>query len=232
MPWRDPQRGTRAWDAFGGEVSPILMRPVREQLEHDRVIRLLQARYRRRHQVGMNLGSEQTASVSLAGIPVYPDLVLTASDRGHRVEGVVEVETAESVNNMEALAEWAPFARLRSPFHLYIPNGSVDTARRLIAENNIEVGEVWSSYLVGDQMRFTQVYKSPEASRSARRPAAARARRAARGKTSARHPAKPARKPRGAQGRRTSSSQRTGRSRAAAHRSAKKAPRTRAQKRR
>ena len=32
-------------------MSPILTRPVREQLEHDRVIRLLQARYKRKNEV-------------------------------------------------------------------------------------------------------------------------------------------------------------------------------------
>lgn len=216
-------------------MSPILMRPVREQLEHDRVIRLLQARYRRRHQVGMNVGSEQTASVLLSGMPVYPDLVLTSSERGHRVEGVVEVETAESVNNMEALAEWAPFGRLRSPFYLYIPNGSVDNARRLIAENNIDVSEVWSYYLVGDQMRFAMVYKAPVTARQTpRRTTEVRTRPAAatRGKTSARGTAKAARKARG-NGAGTSSSARSGRGRASGQRSAKKAsrPAARAQKR-
>ncbi len=216
-------------------MSPILMRPVREQLEHDRVIRLLQAKYRRRHQVAMNVGSEQTASVILAGAPVYPDLILTSNERGHRVEGVVEVETAESVNNMEALAEWAPFGRLRSPFYLYIPSGSVDTARRLIAENAIDVSEVWSYYLVGDQMRFAMVYKAPVAVRATRRPTEARPRAAAatRGKTPARRPDKPARKARGAHGTNSSSSPRSGRGRASGPRSAKKAsrPTGRAQKR-
>jgi len=218
-------------------VSPILMRPVREQLEHDRVIRLLVAKYRRRHQVGMNVGSEQTASALLSGIQVYPDLVLTSSEGGHRVEGVVEVETAESVNNMEALAEWAPFGRLRSPFYLYIPNGSVDTARRLIAENNIDVSEVWSYYLVGDQMRFTMVYKAPVTVRQGARRSTteARTRRAAatRGKTSARRPTKATRKARGAHGASSSSSARSGRGRASGRRPAKKAsrPAARTQKR-
>jgi hypothetical protein len=215
-------------------VSPILMRPVREQLEHDRVIRLLQAKYRRRHQVAMNVGSEQAASVPLAGVPVYPDLVLTSNERGHRVEGVVEVETAESVNNMEALAEWAPFGRLRSPFYLYIPNGSVDTARRLIAENQIEISEVWSYYLVGDQMRFAMVYKAPVAVHAApRRPAEPPRRKARpRGKSAARRPAKPARKARAGHGS-GSSSPRSARGRTSGHRSAKKAarPAARTQKR-
>ena len=219
-------------------MSPILMRPVREQLEHDRVIRLLQVRYRRRHQVGINVGSEQIASVGQPAAPMYPDLVLWSNERGRHVEGVVEVETAESVNNMEALAQWAPFGRMRAPFHLYVPNGSVETARRLIAENNITVSEIWTYYLIGDQMRFTLVYKAPAAARPApRRAAAARSRAAAstKRKAATRRPAKTARKPRGSQRGHASTSRRTGRAGAPSQRSAKKkASRTtgRAQKRR
>ena len=212
------------------------MRPVREQLEHDRVIRLLQAKYRRRHQVAMNVGSEQTAFVLLSGAPVYPDLILTSNERGHRVEGVVEVETAESVNNMEALAEWAPFGRLRSPFYLYVPNGSIDNARRLIAENGIDVSEVWSFYLVGDQMRFALVQKAPVAVHATPRPAVGTGRAAAtRGKATTRRPAKPARKASGGSRASSSNSPRSGRGRASGsgHRSAKKAsrPAARSQKR-
>ena len=41
-------------------MSPILVRPVREQLEHDRVIRLLQVRLKRKHEVTANIGEDQT----------------------------------------------------------------------------------------------------------------------------------------------------------------------------
>jgi len=44
-------------------VSPILVRPVREQLEHDRIIRLLVPRYKRRFVVTANPGAEQNLSV-------------------------------------------------------------------------------------------------------------------------------------------------------------------------
>ena len=36
------------------------MRPVREQLEHDRVIRLLQVKLKRKHEVIANIGEDQT----------------------------------------------------------------------------------------------------------------------------------------------------------------------------
>jgi len=102
-------------------VSPILVRPVREQLEHDRVIRLLQTRYRRKYDAAINPGSEQLAPVSGGNGPLYPDLVLFSPERGRRLQAVVEVETGESVNHLEALAEWTNFGRLRASFHLYVP---------------------------------------------------------------------------------------------------------------
>src|SRR5688500_18729707 len=106
-------------------VSPILVRPVREQLEHDRVIRLLQTKFRRRFDVGINPGSEQNSPVGAGIGAVYPDVVLVSQDRGRKVMAVIEVETVESVNNLEALAEWIPFGRLKSPFHLYVPASMV-----------------------------------------------------------------------------------------------------------
>ena len=88
-------------------------------------------------------------------------MVLTSSDRGHRLQGVIEVETGESVNHLEALSQWAHFGKLRAPFHLYVPGGMVDVARRLCEENQIYVNEIWSYHTVGDQIRFTLVNRSP-----------------------------------------------------------------------
>ena len=81
----------------GGSVSPILVRPVREQLEHDRVIRLLMVRLKRKGEVVANIGESQTAPIRVGQVQLFPDLVLTTADRGHKLVGTVEVETAESV---------------------------------------------------------------------------------------------------------------------------------------
>jgi hypothetical protein len=150
-------------------VTPILVRPVREQLEHDRVIRLLQQRWRRKYAVGINQGSETVAAVGQPDALIYPDVVLAPPGRPGKPEIVVEVETGESVNNLEAMAEWIRMGRLKAEFHLYVPTGSVDTARRLCTEHAIPVAEIWTFHPVGDQMRFTMVYKAPEHSRAARR---------------------------------------------------------------
>jgi hypothetical protein len=159
-------------------VSTILVRPVREQLEHDRVIRLLQVRLKRRHDVAANIGEVQTVPVRIGQVQIFPDLVLTSTDRGRRLMGTVEVETAESVNHLEAMAQWAHLGRAKAPFHLYVPAGSVDIARRLANENHVNVAEIWSYHTIGDQTRFTMVHRTPvsdirRAAQTRRRAAAA-----------------------------------------------------------
>jgi hypothetical protein len=144
-------------------VSPILVRPVREQLEHDRIIRLLQVKSRRKYDAGINPGSEQNVPVGTGPTALYPDLVLNSLDRARRLQAIVEVETGESVNHLEALAEWAQFARTRAAFHLYVPSTMVDVARRLCEENQITVNEIWSFHSMGDDVRFTLVHRVREA---------------------------------------------------------------------
>ena len=144
-------------------MSPILVRPVREQLEHDRVIRLLQVKLKKRQEVVTNIGNDQTVPVKIGQVQIYPDLVLTASDRGKKLLGTVEVETAESVNHLEAMAQWAHLGRARAPFHLYVPSNCVDIARRLASENHVNVAELWSFHTIGDQTRFTLVHKATPA---------------------------------------------------------------------
>jgi hypothetical protein len=154
-------------------LSPILVRPVREQLEHDRVIRLLQAKYRKKFEVAINPGTSQTASVLVGTSAWYPDLVLLSPDRGRKPIGTVEVETAESVNHLEAMSQWAALARLRSPLHLYVPASSVDTAKRLCLDLQIPVAEIWAFSSLGDQMRFALVHRSAKATEKRAKEAAA-----------------------------------------------------------
>ena len=168
-------------------MSPILVRPVREQLEHDRVVRLLQAKYKRKFEVAVNSGNEQTTPVSAGPLPWYPDLVLQSADRARRVLGTVEVETAESVNNLEAMSQWATFSRLRAPFHLYIPASSVDVAKRLCVDLRISVSEVWAYNALGGQIRFVLVQRSSDGKRRTAAPPRAAA--PAKAKAKAKRPA-------------------------------------------
>jgi hypothetical protein len=141
---------------------PILVRPVREQLEHDRIIRLLPPRYRRRFEVGINPGTEQNAAVGSGTKAVYPDAVLYSQEKGRKIQGVVEVETGESINHLEAMAQWASYGRLKVPFHLYVPSSAIDVARRLSSDLQVAVSELWMYDNIGDQVRFTLVQRAPE----------------------------------------------------------------------
>jgi hypothetical protein len=143
-------------------VSPILTRPVREQLEHDRVIRQLQARYKRKNEVIINPGNEQNQSITVENLVVFPDLLLFA-EGGRRLMGTVEVETGESVNAIEARAEWGVYSKIKVPLHLYVPPACVDAAKRICAEYQIVVSELWTYTTSFDQVRFTLVHRDAEA---------------------------------------------------------------------
>jgi hypothetical protein len=190
----------------GGIVSPILTRPVREQLEHDRVIRELQAKYKRKTEVVINPGNEQNQSITVENLVVFPDLLIFA-EGGKRLLGTVEVETGESVNSIEARAEWGVYSKVKVPLHLYVPPNCIDAARRLCDEYQIVVAELWSYTTTFDQIRFTIVHKSPDApvvkmpvkaakpvSKPAAKPAAAKAKAKPAAKPKPKAKAKPAAK--------------------------------------
>jgi len=142
-------------------LSPIFTRPYREQHEHDRIIRQLQARYRRKHDVVINPGAEQHGAVTVGELPVYPDLLLYSQEPTRHLEALVEVETGESVHLLEARAEWGVFSQVPVPFILYVPLPMLETARRIIDEQQWLVSEIWT-YLPGmDQLRFVQMFKHP-----------------------------------------------------------------------
>ncbi len=143
-------------------MSPILTRPVREQLEHDRVIRQLQAKYKRKTDVIINPGNEQNQSVTVGELVVFPDLLVFAEGT-KRLLITVEVETGESVNPIEARAEWGIYSKLKVPMHLYVPPACVEAVKRICDEYQIVVSELWTFTTSFDQVRFTLVNKSPDA---------------------------------------------------------------------
>ena len=155
-------------------MSPILLRPIREQVEHDRVIRQLEERWRK-YEVGVNLGDRLSVPVKLGDRELFPDVVLVDTSGSRRLHGVAEVETAESVNHLEAMAEWAHFARVRGAFYLYVPAGFADVAQRICEQAGIKVTEIWAYYAIGAEVKFSLSYRSPQARRAAAKRAAARA---------------------------------------------------------
>jgi len=145
-------------------VSPIFVRPVREQLEHDRLIRFLQVRYKRKFEAAINVGDERAVPVKIGAGTFFPDLVLTA---GKKLAGLVEVETGESVNNLEAMAQWTHFSKARVPFHLYVPVSGYDAARRLCEANGARPTEIWTYRPTNDGFDLVRIFQDA-ASSSAR----------------------------------------------------------------
>jgi len=141
-------------------VSPIFVRPVREQLEHDRLIRFLQARYKRKFDAAINVGDDRAVPVKIGPSTFFPDLVLTA---GKKLAGLVEVETGESVNNLEAMAQWTHFSRARVPFHLYVPVSGVDAARRLCDANDAHPAEIWTYRPTNDGFDMVRMFQDASA---------------------------------------------------------------------
>jgi hypothetical protein len=140
-------------------VSPILIRPVREQLEHDRLIRHLATKYKK-YEVSVNVGDEQVAPVRIGPLTLYPDVVWTD---GKRLAGVAEVETSESVNNLEAMAQWVHFSRAKVPFHLYVPVQGYDATRRLCEANQAKVSEIWTYRASMDGFDLVRAYADASA---------------------------------------------------------------------
>ena len=172
-------------------MSPIFVRPVREQLEHDRLIRHLQTRYKRKFDALINPGEERGAPIKLGTATFYPDVVLM---EGKKLAGVVEVETGESVNNLEAMAQWVHFARSRVPFHLYVPVTAYDAARRLAESHQARVAEIWTyrPTVEGfDLVRMFHDAAAPAAPVPAKKPAPAPQKPAPPQKAVAKPPAKP-----------------------------------------
>lgn len=173
-------------------MSPIFVRPVREQLEHDRLIRFLAAKYKRKFEVAANVGDELTTPVKLGAATFFPDLVLTD---GKKLAGLVEVESGESVNNLEAMAQWVHFARARVPFHLYVPVHVYDAARRLCEANQARVAEIWTYRSTNDGFDLVRLFHDAAAGTSSSRAPAPKAKPAAAVKPVAKPPVKPAVKP-------------------------------------
>jgi hypothetical protein len=147
-------------------VSPIYVRPAREQSEHDRLIRHLQAKYKKKFDVAANIdGVEPVTFVKIGPATLTPDLVLT---EGKKLAGLVEVETGESVNNLEAMAQWVHFSHARVPFHLYVPVHGYEAARRLCDSYQARVGEIWTYRPTHDGFDLVRLHNDPAAAGATR----------------------------------------------------------------
>jgi hypothetical protein len=157
-------------------VSPIYVRPEREQAEHDRLIRFLQAQYSEKFEALANPGEERIAPVKLAAVTHFPDLVLNEDGR---LVGLAEIETAASVNNLETMAKWVPFSRARVPFHLYVPVQGYEAALRLAEAHQVKAAEIWTYRPATEGFDLVRMFVDPSQALKPARPAKVSASKAA-----------------------------------------------------
>lgn len=152
-------------------MSPIYVRPEREQAEHDRLIRFLQAKYSKDFDAVANPGDERVAPVKVAAVTHFPDIVLSEDQR---LAGVVEIETAASVNNLETMAKWVPFSRARVPFHLYVPVQGYEAALRLAEAHMVKAAEIWTYRPATEGFDLVRMFVDPTIAARATKAAAAK----------------------------------------------------------
>ena len=135
----------------------VMARSTKEQQDHDRAIEdiaLLYLGYDRL--VLTNPGNARQAAVGRA----YPDLVVKErvpapeARREPRILLVGEVETASTVS-LEEAATWRGLSRLGAPFALYVPQGLLDQAERLVEEQSLSGVALWGYAYVFGRIRLT-----------------------------------------------------------------------------
>jgi hypothetical protein len=151
-------------------VSPIYIRPAREQAEHDRLILFLEAKYGKKLDVLINKGDARDYALKVGAGTFFPDLILQEAGK---LSGVIEIETGESTNNLEALAQWVHFGKAKAPFSLYVPVLAYDAARRFCEQNQVTVTEIWTYRGLMDGFDLVRVFHDPQAvARSGKGPVA------------------------------------------------------------
>lgn len=103
------------------------------QNEHDKVI---QAAFNNldkvNHRVYTNPNQQKNTSIN----GHYPDIIITAAN-DNIAKFVIEVETSESVNNIE-VQQWKTYSHLGGTFYLLVPYASKALAELLCLQNGIK----------------------------------------------------------------------------------------------
>ncbi len=103
-----------------------------------------------------NPGNARQAAVGRA----YPDIVVkervppAEGRREPRLLLIGEVETAATVNAEEA-ATWRALSRLGAPFALYVPQGLLAQAERLVEEQGLTGVALWGYAYVFGRIKVT-----------------------------------------------------------------------------
>lgn len=111
-----------------------LKRSSESQSFHDQVVKLAANNINHdKYDVYTNPNGEQNTGVS----GQYPDIIL-APKGTKNVSFIIEVETADSITLSEAQTQWAAYSKLGGTFYLLVPSNSLETAKQLCRQANIQ----------------------------------------------------------------------------------------------
>lgn len=104
------------------------------QNEHDNVIQTAYNNLDKiNHKVYINPNQQKNTSIN----GNYPDIIITPLN-DNTVKFIIEVETAESINNAE-VHQWKTYSQLSGTFYLLVPFSSKNLAEMLCRQNGIKV---------------------------------------------------------------------------------------------
>lgn len=103
---------------------------------HDKVVRAIRDSLNQQdYDVYINPGQEKNAHIG----DNYPDVIMTEKNKT-TVKFILEIEVASSVSQEEALRQWKKYSKeINATFYLVVPENSLDKARKLCQNNNINV---------------------------------------------------------------------------------------------
>ncbi|MSQ61505.1 MAG: hypothetical protein EXR43_02855 [Dehalococcoidia bacterium] len=138
---------------------------VDRDLKHDRAVRdIAAARFdfpskeQPNYHTYVNARDPAMGVLGFDGEPVYPDIVVIEQGR-NIVRMLAEVETADTVTDAEATADWAKYAELAHTFYLYVPSGYAKTAKDICKRHHIRVTGIrtWRNLVGAGTIDITEV---------------------------------------------------------------------------
>lgn len=109
-----------------------------------------------RSEVYTNPNGEKNMGVPAGPRTIYPDLVITKKGT-KTLTHVVEVETASSVTEDEATAQWRGYSALGVPFFLYVPVEWGATAKQIATRLKIAITHFREWGYENGQLKVTEI---------------------------------------------------------------------------
>lgn len=127
------------------------------QNHHDTAVRLLAAHWRDpvRYNIATNPDGQQNRWAGRSDL--FPDIIAW-SRQGERDVAlwIVEVETGDSVTEVEARGQWANYAATGIPLSLAVPMGSGSTAWQVAQRLGIAVQRVFEHSVIGGRLQIVE----------------------------------------------------------------------------